>query len=148
MGNRATITIAPFDKKNACIYVHWNGGRESVEAFCKAAHDLGYRSPESDPAYALARLTGLIATCFGIDDDTSIGVGTVDELIDAGDDNGCYVIGGRWHVVERRDCGGQVFKDTFVTDDDVSAAAASIVEEIQAAAGAVKALRSERCKAA
>ncbi len=31
MGNRATITAAPFDRKNVAIYVHWNGGRASVE---------------------------------------------------------------------------------------------------------------------
>jgi hypothetical protein len=148
MGNRATITTAPFDRKNACIYVHWNGGRESIEAFCKAAYDLGYRSPDSDPSYALARLAGLICTFFDLDSETSIGVGTVDELIGAGDDNGCYVIGGQWHVVERRDTYGKVIKDTFVTDADVSAAAAGIVEEVTAAADAVRALRKQRRAAA
>lgn len=148
MGNRATITTAPFDRKNACIYVHWNGGRESVEAFCKAAHDLGYRSPEGDPSYALARLAGLICTFFDLDSETSIGVGTVDDLIGAGDDNGCYVLGDRWHVVERRDPIGRVFEDTFVTDADVSAAAAGIVEEVTAAADAVRALRKQRRAAA
>jgi hypothetical protein len=144
MGNRATITTAPFDRKNACIYVHWNGGRESIEAFCKAAHDLGYRSPGSDPDYALARLAGLICTIFELDSETSIGVGTVDELIGAGDDNGCYVLGERWHVVEHRDYDGVVIEDTFVTNAAVSAVAAAIVEEVTAAADAVRALRKQR----
>lgn len=112
MGNRATITVAPFSKTNACIYVHWNGGRESVEAFCAAAKELGYRAPGSDPQYSLARLTGLICTFFGLDADTSIGLGTVDQLIGAGDDNGCFVLGGDWEIVERRDYKGNVIDDS------------------------------------
>jgi hypothetical protein len=148
MGNRATITTAPFDRKNACIYVHWNGGRDSIEAFCKAAYDLGYRSPDSDPGYALARLSGLICTFFGLDGPLSISLGTVDELIGAGDDNGCYVIGGQWHVVERRDTYGKVVKDTFVTDASVSATAARLVEEVEVAAAAVRALHEQRVAAA
>lgn len=45
MGNRATITTAPFNRENACIYVHWNGGRASIAGLCNAAKELGYRAP-------------------------------------------------------------------------------------------------------
>lgn len=43
MGNRAVIT---FNKANSspCIYLHWNGGRASVEAFLGAARQLGLRT--------------------------------------------------------------------------------------------------------
>lgn len=136
MGNRATITTAPFDRKNAAIYVHWNGGRASIEAFCKAAKELGYRAPGNDPAYAMARLTGLIATYFGIDGETSVGVGTVDDLIDAGDDNGCWVLGGDWEVGERRSTKGDIIPVGDTLEYDVDQMADGIVRKVRAAAAA------------
>ena len=135
MGNRATITAAPFDRKNVAIYVHWNGGRTSVEAFCKAAKELGYRDPAGDPAYGMARLTGLIATFFGIDEDTGMGIGTVDQLIEAGDDNGCWVIGEGWTIVERRNCGGKVGAIPKTLEYDVDEMARGIVARVRLAAG-------------
>lgn len=142
MGNRATITATPFNKTNACIYVHWNGGRESVEAFCAAAKELGYRSPGSDDTYALARLTGLICTFFGLDDDTSIGLGTVGELISAGDDNGCFVLGGDWEIVERRDGNGRIIDDSDyeapALDSPYATLAESITAQVRRAAAAAK----------
>lgn len=142
MGNRATITVAPFSKDSACIYVHWNGGRESVEAFCAAAKELGYRSPGSDDTYALARLTGLICTFFGLDGDTSIGLGTVRDLLSAGDDNGCFVLGGDWEIVERRDCKGNVIDDSDyeapAPDSPYASMADSLVAQVRRASAAAK----------
>ncbi len=40
MGNRAVITFST-DPSAPCIYLHWNGGRASVEGFLRAAHSLG-----------------------------------------------------------------------------------------------------------
>lgn len=135
MGNRATITAAPFNKKNACIYLHWNGGRESIEAFCAAAKELGYRSPGIDDTYGMARLTGMICTYFGIADDTSIGLGTVDDLIEAGDDNGCFVLGGDWEIVERRNTKGQVIGNDYYTppapDSPYASMAGDIVKQVR-----------------
>lgn len=136
MGNRATITTAPFNRKNAAIYVHWNGGRTSIEAFCKAAKELGYRSPASDPSYAMARLTGLICTYFGLEADTSVGVGTVDDLIEAGDDNGCWVLGGDWTINERRDVKGKAIPTGTTLEYDVDEMAAGIVAKVRRAAAA------------
>lgn len=142
MGNRATITTAPFDRQNAAIYVHWNGGRESVEAFCAAAKELGYRSPDCDDSYAIARLTGLICTFFGLEDDTSIGLGTVDQLIGAGDDNGCWVIGGDWEIVEHRDCKGRIIDDSDyeapAPGSPYANMAESLVAQVRRAAAAAK----------
>ena len=59
MGNRAVITNKA---KNFGIYVHWNGGRDSIEGFLEAARRLKYRTPEEDASYAFARLTGAILT--------------------------------------------------------------------------------------
>jgi len=138
MGNRATITAAPFDRSNVAIYVHWNGGRASIEAFCKAAKELGYRDPASDPAYGLARLTGLIATYFGLDGETSLGLGTVDQLIKAGDDNGCWVIGEGWRIKERRLCNGKRGAMPKTIEYDVDAMARKIVAQVRAAAKAAE----------
>jgi len=140
MGNRATITTAPFKRKNAAIYVHWNGGRTSIEAFCKAAKELGYRDPAHDPAYGMARLTGLLAVYFGAADDTGMGLGTVADLIEAGDDNGCWVIGEGWTIVERRNCGGKVgaIPKTSNLEYDVDEMAGRIVAQVRAAAKAAE----------
>jgi len=144
MGNRATITTAPFNRKNACIYVHWNGGLASITALCNAAKELGYRAPGGDSIYALARLTGLICTFFDLDSDTSVGIGTVDELIGAGDDNGCWVIGDDWQIVERRNSNGTVTNIGDTLEYDVDEFAADCVAEVRAAAAAVEEVRAER----
>ena len=98
MGNRCVITTAPFKKDNVGVYLHWNGGIESVLAFCGAAKELGYRSPDTDPAYGLARLCALIALYFNITTDTSVSIGRCDQL-DMDGDNGTFLIGPDWSVV-------------------------------------------------
>ncbi len=99
MGNRAVITTAPFGLDNVGIYVHWNGGPESIVAFLQAAKGLGMRSPEHDREYAMARLTQIIANYFG--GSTSIGIGLVRNLDYDNGDNGTYLIGGDWQIVGR-----------------------------------------------
>ena len=44
MGNRAVLTFATA-KSAPCIYLHWNGGRASVEAFLLAARHLNLMAP-------------------------------------------------------------------------------------------------------
>ena len=99
MGNRAVITTAPFGLDNIGIYVHWNGGPESIAGFLDAARRMGMRSPEDDPSYAMARLTQIIANYFG--GSTSIGIGRVRDLDYDNGDNGTYLIGGDWEIVGR-----------------------------------------------
>lgn len=85
MGNRAVITT-PNNKVG--IYVHWNGGIESVLGFTHAAKALGVRSPSYDPSYFLARLTQIIGNFFG--GTTSVGIGLVSEMDSS--DNGVWVV--------------------------------------------------------
>lgn len=110
MGNRAVITTAPFGLDNIGIYVHWNGGPESIAAFLGAAKKLGMRTPEDDPSYAMARLTQIIANYFG--GSTSIGIGLVADLDFDNGDNGTYLIGGDWEIV------GREFHANIEIDDD------------------------------
>jgi len=109
MGNRAVITTAPYSDSNVGIYVHWNGGRASVEGFLAAAKELGYRAPASDQSYALAGLAGLIWSFLGTDG-LSVGIGRCGQLDADNGDNGTYLIGGDWKIVGRKfwdECDGE-----------------------------------------
>jgi hypothetical protein len=91
MGNRAFICTR---KKDLGVYLHWNGGRDSIEAFLKYCELQNFRCPESD-SYGWARLVQVIANFFG--GSTSIGIG---KYYDMNEDNGIYVIE-NWQIVDR-----------------------------------------------
>lgn len=112
MGNRAIIIprIPTEGVPVAGIYVHWNGGAESVLAFLEVCKRRGYRDTECDPMYAMGRLCGVIHEFFGIENATSLGICVItdtewedvlgeDKYIY---DNGIYVIGKDWTITERR----------------------------------------------
>ena len=95
MGNRAAIRTTA---SKCGIYLHWNGGVESVLAFLEAAKQLDVRDPAYDDAYCLARLTQIIGNFFG--GTTSLGIFGDVRLSDYAD-NGIYVIGEDFKIVER-----------------------------------------------
>lgn len=99
MGNRAVITASTSTTKGIGIYVHWNGGPESVQAFLDTCEQRGYRDPASDEGYAMARLCAVICEFF--DGGLSVGIGTLDHMDCDNWDNGVYVIGAGWKVVGR-----------------------------------------------
>ena len=99
MGNRAVITTKGSRKKGVGVYLHWNGGRDSVNAFLCYCKMQGYRGPVSD-CYGLARLTQTIANFFG--GGLSIGIDTLDRLDCDNGDNGLYYIDDNWKVRRRR----------------------------------------------
>lgn len=98
MGNRAIIK----GKNQALgVYVHWNGGYDSVNAFCTYCKLKGYRSPETD-SYGIARLAQVIGNFFG--GNVSVGIEIVDnnptpkQVEELWLDNGIYEIEG-WKIV-------------------------------------------------
>ena len=95
MGNRAVITSV---KKDLGVYVHWNGGPDSVVAFLDYCSLRGFRPPESD-TYGYARLCQVLGNYFGADG-LSVGIEsyTTDKRMDPGD-NGIYVTEG-WAIVD------------------------------------------------
>lgn len=98
MGNRAVITTR--ENWRHCgvgIYLHWNGGRDSVEAFLKYCDLKGYRSPDED-CYGWARLCQVIGNFFG--GSTSVGIDTLWHLDRDNGDNGVYIIKG-WEIEDR-----------------------------------------------
>ena len=98
MGNRAVITTREnFENNGVGIYLHWNGGRDSVEPFLLYCKFKEYRSPSSDN-YGWARLCQVIGNYFG--GALSLGIDTVDHLDCDNYDNGVYIIEG-WDIVGR-----------------------------------------------
>ena len=91
MGNRAVIT----DKdKRIGVYLHWNGGRDSVQAFLKYCELRGFRPDD----YGWARLCQVIGNFFG--GGLSIGIDTYDRLDTDNGDNGVYVVE-NWQIIDR-----------------------------------------------
>jgi len=117
MGNRAVITLKPHEGKSydnqIGIYVHWNGGRDSIEAFLTYCKLRGFRSPSSD-SYGFARLTQVIANFFG-GDGLSIGVDVCKHLDCHNYDNGVYLIKD-WEIVGRDHFSGQEQKAYSLID--------------------------------
>lgn len=94
MGNRAVITTP---ERKVGIYLHWNGGRDTVEPLLRYCELQGYRPPSQDE-YGWARMCQVMGNFFG--GSTSLGIGpyTTDRQMDPGD-NGIYVIDG-WRITE------------------------------------------------
>jgi len=99
MGNRAVVTSVGTDKNRVGLYLHWNGGPESVLAFCECAKQLKLRAPCGDDSYAFARLAQLVGNYFK--GTLSLGVGPIKHLDTANGDNGVYEINRKWEI-ERR----------------------------------------------
>ena len=120
MGNRAVITASKVKESGLGIYLHWNGGIESVVAFLDVARQLGYRDPTTDESYGMARLCGLICVFAGIRGDTGVGINDLSKLDCDNYDNGVYVIGRQWEIEDRWGQGSRPFKQ-----EDIVAARAS-----------------------
>jgi hypothetical protein len=89
MGNRAVICFDKYAQNATGIYLHWNGGRDSVEAFLEAARLLKING-DGDKQYAPARFVQMIGNFFG--GTNSLGIGPVSELDCDNGDNGVYVV--------------------------------------------------------
>jgi hypothetical protein len=99
MGNRAVISMAceGIPKEySPSIYVHWNGGRNSIECFLQTAKHLKVR-PES--TYGMARLCQIISNFFG--GNLSVGMGAYCQLDTDNYDNGVYWINSKFEIIDR-----------------------------------------------
>lgn len=112
MGNRAVITTAENLEKDGVelqnrtdkigIYLHWNGGLDSIQAFLTYAKMQGIRSPIDDN-YGWARLCQIIANYFTEkpQDVLSIGIDMLNNVDCDNIDNGVYCIDTNWDIVKR-----------------------------------------------
>ncbi len=97
MGNRAIITT---QERKLGLYLHWNGGVCSVEAFLAYCRLKRYRSPADDYEYAFARLAQVVGNFFG--GTTSVGAMAYvcdEQALYTASDNGIYVVGD-WKIEE------------------------------------------------
>lgn len=103
MGNRAVITFSQH-KTAACIYLHWNGGRASVEAFIKSAKHLGLHvcKNEYEEHKVMDLLAEMIATHFF---ETKVGMSVYRQQYGKSDidnyDNGVYVLDSNLNICKR-----------------------------------------------
>lgn len=98
MGDRAVIaTKETFENNGVGIYLHYNGGRDFIEAFLRYCELKGYRPPDKD-CYGWARLCQIISNYFG--GTLSIGMDTINNLDTNNGDNGTYIIED-WNIVDR-----------------------------------------------
>jgi hypothetical protein len=100
MGNSAVITT---EAKEIAVYLHWNGGRDSVEAFLEACHRIGLRAPEDD-GYGWARMCQVIGNWIGGTE--SLGIYSYKHLKSANYDNGVYIIK-NWTIIGREQFSGE-----------------------------------------
>lgn len=96
MGNRAVITTNRA-LTDLGLYVHWHGGKDSVEGFLTYCHLKKYPSPERD-CYGWAYLAGVVSNFFG--DGYSCGLDRADRLDCDNWDNGVYIIN-NWRIIDR-----------------------------------------------
>ena len=103
MGNRAVITFSTYTNAPA-IYLHWNGGRASIEGFLSAARQLGLRHAPTAKAKteALDQLADLIARYFfrGPVGQSVYRLHYAGSDRDNGD-NGTYLIGDDLTIIDR-----------------------------------------------
>lgn len=101
MGNRAVIKMEGVD---AGIYLHWNGGRDTVEPMLAVAKEYGLRGDD----YGIARLTQMFGNFIG--GTLSMGVNSLECLDQDNGDNGVYIIDVEFNIV------GREFQRTYEQD--------------------------------
>jgi len=130
MGNRAIIIFEDEKSKNfsPAIYLHWNGGPESVYLFLD---ELDHRKVRADQEYEAARFIQIVGEFMDQDRHSGLSLGVSDspknlkpktlESFDPGD-NGIYVVcrenGGR--RVRRFNCFGTWEKPDIKEADEIA----------------------------
>lgn len=92
MGNRAVIQI---EGQDVGIYLHWNGGLDTIAPLLEVAREYGLRGDD----YGIARLTQILGNFLG--GTLSIGVGRLDRLDCRNGDNGTYVLDQEFNIIKR-----------------------------------------------
>ena len=97
MGNRAIIIGT---EAELAIYLHWNGGRDSVEAFLEYAKLQQY--PSLNSSSGVVAFTSMISNFFkSPGSSVDILIVAQQQSLDVGD-NGVYVVDKNFDIVERR----------------------------------------------
>lgn len=89
MGNRAVIAFDEYSDNAIGIYLHWNGGRDSVEGFLQAAREQ-MAGRLGDAVYGRARLVQVIGTY--LSGNLSFGLGKCKNLDCNNGDHGVFIV--------------------------------------------------------
>lgn len=101
MGNRAIIIGT---EAELAIYLHWNGGRDSVEAFLAYAKLQQY--PSLNSTSGVVAFTSMVSNFFGSPGlSVDIFIASQQQSLDVGD-NGVYVVDKSFDIVERKHFNG------------------------------------------
>lgn len=119
MGNRAIIKAE--GNNNKAVYLHWNGGRDSVEGFLKYCELKGFRG--FDDEYGMARFCQIVGNFFG----GGLSLGIMDSVGSPGD-NGVYIVRG-WKIVDREGYGGPEQQEHSLIDMLIAIDAAQPIKE-------------------
>jgi len=92
MGNRAVIQM---QGKEVGLYLHNNGGLDTVQPLLDVAKEYGVRSDD----YCIPRLAQMMGNFFG--GILNVGISTTDRLDRDNGDNGTYIIDDKFNIVER-----------------------------------------------
>ena len=93
MGNRAVLE---FQGTDVGIYLHWNGGRDTIEPLLEVAKEYNIRGGD----YGIARISQILGNFFG--GTFCVGVDKLDRLDCDNGDNGTYVIDNNLNIVGRK----------------------------------------------
>lgn len=98
MGERGLIRTE--NENGLCVYLHWNGWKEDVEALLKSCEEKGYVSPSEDSRYGWSCLVHEACNMFGAGRGC-VGVEVFNPNCDYWLDHGVYVIRG-WKIIEHQ----------------------------------------------
>ncbi len=103
MGNRAVLVWKDenghYDDNTMGVYLHWNGGRDSIEAFLAYCQMKDLKSPSENVSIGIENFISVVAGFFS--SNQSIYVGKLSGLDQDNYDNGVYVCDG-WKIVDRK----------------------------------------------
>ena len=118
MGNRAVIH---FQGSNVGMYVHWHGGRDTIEPMLEVAKEYGLRGGD----YGLARLAQMFGNFVG--GTLSMGIDELERLDCDNNNNGVYIIDSNFNIVDRQHMRGEEksnydpeeVKQAFIDTNDI-----------------------------
>ena len=110
MGNRAVIQMVG---EQVVIYVHNNGGLDTIQPLLDVAKEYGLRGDD----YGMARLTQMLGNLFG--GILNIGIDKLENLDKNNYDNGTYVISRNFNIVERLFFDGE--EQNYIDYDEMKA---------------------------
>lgn len=89
------------------VYLHWNGGYDSIKPFCMACKRLGFRGAVTD-CCGVACFTQLVRNFHGRKGwNLSVGVNTLNRLDTNNYDNGVFVVDDEWNIIGREFANGE-----------------------------------------